>query len=70
MNEEKVLVGIDNKIVELTGKELEAFELDRSNQKKQQDSLERSVEEKSLARKSALAKLSKLGLTEDEIASL
>jgi hypothetical protein len=70
MNEEKVLVGIDNKIVELTGKELEAFELDRSNQKKQQDSLERSVEEKSLARKSALAKLSKLGLTEEEIASL
>ena len=70
MNEEKVLVGIDNKIVELKGKELEAFELDRSNQKKQQDSLEKLVEAKSLARQSALAKLSKLGLTEEEIASL
>jgi hypothetical protein len=70
MNEEKVLVGIDDKVIELKGDELEAFELDRSNQRKLQDSLEKSVEAKSLARQSALAKLAKLGLTEEEIASL
>ena len=63
---EKLLIQIDNEVREMTEderksylKEIAAFELKQSEAKAKEQS-----------RESALAKLAKLGLTEEEIASL
>jgi hypothetical protein len=71
---EKIYVGINGKRVELKGKELEAFleqrEKDQAEQQEQARLLEAETAAKAEARESAMAKLKKLGLTDDEIAAL
>jgi hypothetical protein len=70
MTENKILVGINDEVIELQGEELEAFEADRANQRADQELIESAITAKAQARESALAKLAALGLTEDEIAAL
>lgn len=60
-------VGIDDKVIELTGSELEAFEADRA--KTHQEHLDRKATEAANAIKRE-ALLAKLGITADEAALL
>jgi len=69
-NSEKVYVGIDGKLVELTGEDLAAFEAQRELDLAEAAAMLAEAEVKAAARESALAKLAALGLTEDEIAAL
>lgn len=70
MATEKIIVKVNNEVIELTGSEKEAFESER--QEKHEAFLARQNAEiqKQAARESALAKLAALGLTEEEIAAL
>ena len=70
MTENKILIGINNEVIELTGEQLETFEADRASQRQEQLLLEQEELARKSARESALAKLAALGLTEDEIAAL
>jgi hypothetical protein len=70
MTENKILVGINNEVIELTGEQLEAFEADRANIRAEQEIIELAITAKTEARQSALAKLAALGLTEAEIEAL
>ena len=71
---DKIYIGIDSKRVELKGKDLEAFleqrEKDQAEEAERVRLLEAETAKKEADRASAMAKLSKLGLTDDEIASL
>ena len=71
---EKIYIAKDGKRVELKGKDLEAFlEQQAKDQAKAleiQKRIEAETAKKEADRASAMAKLSKLGLTDDEIASL
>jgi len=53
-----------------TAKELEQFEKDHLEYEAEQKRIEAETAKKEADRASAMAKLSKLGLTDDEIASL
>lgn len=70
MTKEKIVIGIDNELIELKGEILENFELDRAAQRARQEKIDLEIKARSEARASALAKLAALGLTEDEIAAL
>jgi len=74
MMTEKIYVGIDGKRVELKGKELEAFleqqAKDQAQWAAEASRIEAEQTKKDADRASAMAKLRKLGLTEDEIAGL
>jgi hypothetical protein len=70
MTENKILIGINDEVIELQGEALEAFEADRANQRAEQELIESAITAKAEARQSALAKLKALGLTEAEIAAL
>ena len=67
---EKIYVGIDNERVELTGADLTAFKAQRTKDQAEAKALQAEAEAKAAARDSALAKLAKLGLTDEEIAAL
>ena len=67
---EKIYVGINGKKTELKGKELEAFLEQQAKDEAEQKLFEAEQTKKDADRASAMAKLSKLGLTDDEIASL
>ena len=67
---EKIYVGIDGERVELTGADLTAFKAQRTKDQAEAKALQAEVDAKAAARASALAKLSALGLTAEEIASL
>lgn len=67
---EKVYVGIDGALVELTGADLTAFEQQRTKDQAEAEARQAELDAKVTARASALAKLAALGLTADEIASL
>ena len=67
---EKISVGIDNEVIELIGADKEAFLADREASLEAKRLLEAEQTKKEADRASAMAKLSKLGLTDDEIASL
>jgi hypothetical protein len=71
MMTDKIYVGINGKRVELKGADLEAFR-QKTKQKHKRASrlLEAEQQAKAEARESAMAKLKKLGLTDDEIAAL
>jgi len=73
-NIEKIFVGIDNERIELTGKDLEKFleqrTKDQAEQLERQRLIEAEQQAKEAARQSAMDKLKKLGLTEDEISAL
>lgn len=68
--QEKVFIGIDNERIELTGDELAAFNADRAAIQAQITAQKAEAEAKIAARESALAKLTDLGLTAEEIAAL
>jgi hypothetical protein len=67
---EKVYVGIDGVLVELTGADLTAFQEQRTKDQAEADARQAEADAKEATRSSALAKLSALGLTPEEIASL
>ena len=69
-NTEKVYVGIDGELVELTGEDLKAFEAQRKLDLAEAVAHQGEIEAKAAARESALAKLAELGLTAEEIAAL
>jgi hypothetical protein len=70
LKSEKIMVGIDDQVIELTGADKEAFLADREATLEAQRLIEAEQTKKEADRASAMAKLSKLGLTDDEIASL
>ena len=70
MATEKIMVGIDDKVIELTGDDLDAFIADRDAITQAEASRQAEAEKKSAARASALLKLKKLGLSAAEIEAL
>ena len=67
----KVLVGVDDQIIELTGVELEAFETDREAINVANSLVEAKEAERKEARESAIKKLAEIaGLTKEELASI
>jgi hypothetical protein len=70
MTTEKILIQDNGKVIELTGAKLNSFLADRDARIKAEKLVEAEAEAKAAARESALAKLSALGLTPEEIASL
>ena len=71
LKEEKVLIGENDKIIELTGKDLEEFEASRKQMREEINLFKAEYKKKEEARKSALEKLAEIaGLTKDEMAAL
>jgi len=70
MATEKIMIGIDDQVIELTGADKEAFIADRDAIAQAQALLQAEADAKAAARESALAKLADLGLTAEEIAAL
>jgi hypothetical protein len=67
---EKIYVGIDDKKLEAKGEVLEQILKDQAEYAEQQRLIEAEQTKKDADRESAMAKLKKLGLTDDEIAAL
>jgi len=64
----KILIGIDNETVELTGADKEAFLADRDASLKAKRLLEAEYKAKQDSRESAIKKLAEIaGLTKDEL---
>ena len=64
----KVIVAVDDQIIELTGKEKEAFELDRKQITDAKALLEAEYKAKQDSKVSAIKKLAEIaGLTKEEI---
>ena len=64
----KIMVGIDDQVIELTGAEKEAFLADRKASADAQALLETEYKAKQKAREDAIKKLAEVaGLTEEEI---
>jgi hypothetical protein len=64
----KIFVGIDDQVIELTGKDKEAFEADRAQMQQEALLLETEYKAKQDARASALTKLGEIaGLTKEEL---
>lgn len=63
---DKIYIGIDNKRVEAKGEVLEQILKDRANAEERQRLLEAEQQAKQATLDSAIAKLAKLGLSEDE----
>ena len=67
----KIIVGIDDQVVELTGADKEAFLADRQATATAQALLEAEYKAKQEARESAIKKLAEIaGLTEEEIEAI
>ena len=68
MATEKIMVGIDDKVIELKGADKEAFIADQTQLKATQELLETEYKAKQKAREDAIKKLAEVaGLTEEEI---
>ena len=67
---DKLYITIDGKKREMNAEEKAQFEKDLTNWANQERLIEAEQTKKDADRASAMAKLSKLGLTDDEIASL
>lgn len=67
---DKIFIGIDDQVIELTGADKEAFIADREATAAFEEILKLESQAKAAARASALAKLAELGLTQEEIAAL
>lgn len=67
---DKIYIGIDDKRIEAKGEVLEQILKDRAEAAAEASRIEAETAKKEADRASAIAKLSKLGLTDDEIASL
>ena len=70
MASEKIMIGIDDQVIELTGADKKAFIADRDAMAQAETLRETEIQAKEAARESALAKLADLGLTAEEIAAL
>jgi hypothetical protein len=67
----KIMVGIDDQVIELKGADKEAFLADREASLEAQRLLESEYKAKQEARESAIKKLAEIaGLTKDELASI
>ena len=67
---EKILVGIDEQVIELSGADLTAFKAQRTKDQAEATARQAEADAQAAARASALAKLADLGLTAEEIAAL
>ena len=68
---EKIMVGIDDKVIELTGADKEAFLADREANNVAFQLVEAEYKAKQNSRESAIKKLAEIaGLTKDELASI
>ena len=68
MTTEKIMIGIDDKVIELKGADKEAFIADRELTAQAQALLETEYKAKQEARDSAIKKLAEIaGLTKEEI---
>jgi hypothetical protein len=67
IKEEQVFIGIDNKVIELTGKDKELFLTDQAQMQKDLDEQQIRLQKDLQLKKSAYIKL---GLTEEEINSI
>ena len=68
---EKIFIGIDNEVVELTGADKDAFIAQREADNVQFALVEAEYKAKQEARESAIKKLAEIaGLTKDELASI
>ena len=64
----KVLIGVDDQIVELKGADKETFEADRNQMQAEAQLLEAEYKAKQDSRESAIKKLAEIaGLTKDEL---
>jgi hypothetical protein len=71
MATEKIMIGIDDQVIELKGADKEAFIADREATAQADLLLETEYKAKQDARESALKKLAEIaGLTEEELASI
>ena len=71
MATEKIMIGIDNQVIELKGADKEAFIADREATAQAQALLETEYKAKQDARESAIKKLAEIaGLTKEELASI
>jgi hypothetical protein len=70
MTTEKIYIGIDNKRIEAKGEQLEYILQTQAEMQEQARLIEAETTAKAQAKESAMAKLRKLGLTDDEIAGL
>ena len=71
MATEKIIVGIDDQVIELKGADKEAFLADRQATQNAQALLETEYKAKQDARESAIKKLADIaGLTKEELASI
>ena len=71
MGTEKIMIGIDDQVIELKGADKEAFLADRKVTQEATTLLETARLEKETARASAITKLAEIaGLTEEEINSI
>ena len=67
----KIIIGIDDSVIELTGDDKATFEADRKQMRDEQALLEAEYEAKRTARANAISKLAEIaGLTEEEINSI
>jgi hypothetical protein len=67
---EKIYIGIDHKRIEAKGEVLEQILKDRAEALEAEKLFEAEQQKKEQDKESAMAKLKKLGLTDDEISSL
>ena len=71
MATEKIMVGIDDQVIELKGADREAFIADRNARAQESLLLETEYKAKQDARESAIKKLADIaGLTKEELASI
>ena len=67
---DKIYIGIDDKRIEAKGEVLEQILKDRTEATERERLIEAETTAKAEAKESGMAKLRKLGLTDDEIAGL
>jgi len=71
MATEKIMIGIDDQVIELKGADKEVFLADRQATQEAQALLEAEYKAKQDARESAIKKLAEIaGLTKEELASI
>ena len=67
----KIIIGIDNEQIELSGQELELFLEQRKKDQEEANLIEKEIQDKKDARQNAINKLAQIaGLTDEEIAAI
>ena len=71
MATEKIIIGVDDQVIELKGADKEAFIFERDAREQEKALLETEYKAKQKARESAIKKLAEIaGLTKEELASI